>query len=64
MVMTKKDFKELATMIGESKAQGDYEGLIEDLIRFCHGQNGRFDECRFRDWVDRIANNESTVGLG
>jgi len=65
MVMTKKNFKELATMCGNwKKANQSTDYIIEEITNFCNGQNALFDRNRFLDWVERVANGESTIGLG
>ena len=60
-MLTKKHFKELATIIG---LNNDYDTLSQSLIRWCHSQNGLFNENRFIEWIRRIKAKESTVGLG
>lgn len=64
MGLTKKDFKELATMCGHIQDEEEQTIVLGFLIRFCYTQNGKFDEDRFVEWVRRTAKGESTKGLG
>ena len=64
MGLTKKDFKELATMCGNIDNELDRSKVIDFCLTFCERQNSMFDRGRFREWVRRVANDESTVGLG
>ena len=62
--MTKKDFKELATILGMIQNESDRISSTDLMIPFCRRNNPRFDEDRFVEWIKRVSNNESTVGLG
>ena len=45
-MLTRKDFKELAGIMREHKADGV---MIRDIADFCYNSNSRFDRARFYD---------------
>ena len=45
-MLTRKDFKELADILREHKANGV---LIRDVADFCYESNSNFDRARFYD---------------
>ena len=51
-MMTKKDFKQLAEILGRAKKQ-EFKGIEEDLINFCKSQNSLFDESRFKQAIEQ-----------
>jgi len=63
-MITKKTYKVIATELGEMPIEENTEEVIKMLCSLFKADNARFDESRFREWVRRIRNNESTVGLG
>lgn len=66
--MTKKDFKQFADALAEIKGgiiqDETRENMIKQLCPIFKSNNYRFDEARFREWIDRKVNGESTKGLG
>ena len=64
MVMTKKTYKVIATELGILEVCENTEAVIRMLCNLFKSDNARFDEDRFREWIRRIRNGESTVGLG
>ena len=63
-MMTKKDFKVFADGLGFITNEEDREKLINFLIPYFGQINNRFDESRFREWINRRIKGESTKGLG
>jgi len=62
--MTRKDFRELATILGETKAELDlgllpkdivFENLQDEIISFCKRSNPNFDSGRFVEAVAKAA---------
>lgn len=71
MSLTKKDYQELANLIADQFPYTGYEEenkrreeFIQGILPFCRSQNSLFDETRFREWINRRLNGESTKGLG
>ena len=64
MALSKKDFQALADMTATIEDDQDRERFMKRIIPFCRGQNALFDEWRFREWIKRRINGESTKGLG
>lgn len=66
-MLTKKDFKELATMIGELDENievSDLRFAIKMKISdFCKRQNPRFDSSRFEEWINRVRLGQDLKGL-
>ena len=57
-MMTKKDFKQLAEILGRAKKKelgGEikFQDLEEDLINFCKSQNSLFNENRFKQAIEQ-----------
>ena len=62
--MTKKDFQQLANFcVGIVNDVAPVE-LINQMCQFCYENNPRFDSARFKEWIQRKVDGESTVGLG
>lgn len=62
-MMTKKDFKQFADAIAEIKNEDERNKLIERLNPVFRDNNCRFDEQRFREWINRRVQGISTKGL-
>ena len=63
-MMTKKDFKQFADAFADIENAEERENVIKRLIPIFQSNNFRFDEGRFREWIDRRVQGESTKGLG
>jgi hypothetical protein len=62
--MTRKDFQELATILGETKAELElgllpkilvFENLQDEIISFCKRSNSNFDTARFIEAIEKAA---------
>ena len=52
MVLTKKDFEQQATTIAKIKDKGERETTTKHFVEIDRQSNPRFDEGRFRTWID------------
>jgi hypothetical protein len=63
MVMTKKDFKELADMLATINDDEERDNLVNRMCEFCLMNNTRFNDGRFREWIRRVRAGEDLKGL-
>lgn len=63
-MMTKKHYKEFANALAQIQNENEREKITDFLIPVFTNDNYRFDEGRFREWIRRVVNGESTKGLG
>ena len=62
-MLSKKAYKVIATDLGGLEDCAHTESVVTVLCRLFVGDNPRFDENRFREWIRRIRAGESTKGL-
>lgn len=63
-MMTKKDFKQFADAFASIQNEKERQDIINKCIPIFHSNNFRFDEGRFREWINRRVKGESIKGLG
>ena len=63
-MMTKNDFKQFADAIAKISNEEERNKLIKRLSPIFRVNNSRFDEQRFREWINRRVQGISTKGLG
>jgi len=61
--MTKKDYQLFAEALAKIKNNTNREALINFLTPIFRQDNNRFDEGRFKEFIDRRINNKSLKGL-
>lgn len=54
----------MADRIANINNEKDRKVFIENIIPFCYMLNKRFDENKFREWIERRIKGKSTKGLG
>ena len=62
-MMYKKDFKQLANMCAEIDNVEDRQKMVVKMCLFCVENNPRFEAHRFAEWIRRVREGESLVGL-
>jgi hypothetical protein len=63
-MMTKKDFQVVADAGAAIEDDDARELIMDELGHSFRKINPRFDEDRFREWIERRVNGQSTKGLG
>jgi len=63
-MMTKRDFQQFADAFATIKDNKERENIINICCPIFKGNNFRFDESKFKEWIDRRIEGKSTKGLG
>lgn len=62
-MMTKKDFKQLATALSSIEDDNKRNEVVELMCECCLKNNSRFDDNRFIEWIRRVRAGEDLKGL-